>query len=176
MALADGFSQLLDSDPREQIVQAFLEVHPEILKRWTGASAIKQRFLTKVSFHSFVTDFVIGEWRSTINRWEWTLIEIERPRHRLFTKNGDPTSELSHALRQITDWRVWVQSNLHFARTILPDIIPLCKVGIIIGRRTTISDQDRDRLQMLQIQSPWVQISTFDALLDVCLRLDGEST
>ncbi|MDP3461944.1 MAG: DUF4263 domain-containing protein [Bacteroidales bacterium] len=35
---------------------------------------------------------------------EWVLIEIEKPRMRLFNKNGDPSSELNHAIEQVKSW------------------------------------------------------------------------
>jgi hypothetical protein len=107
------------------------------------------------------------------SRWEWVLVELERPRHRLFTKAGDPSSELTHALRQIADWRSWLQNNLHFARTLLTDIVPLCDVAVVLGRRENVDDQDRDRLEMLQLQTPGLRVATFDALLDVCRVTDG---
>src|SRR5206468_2737614 len=127
------------------------------------------------SLYSHATDFVIGTWRETTSRWEWVLVELERPRHRLFTKAGDPSSELTHALRQIADWRSWVQNNLHFARTLLPDIVPLCDVAVIIGRRAEVKAEDQDRLEMLQLQTPGLRITTFDALLDACHAIDGAS-
>jgi hypothetical protein len=168
MTLVKVFADLLDSNPKEEDIHAFLASHPDLLMDWARVSGRKSTVRSKVNLHSFVTDFAIGNWRETTGRWEWTLVEIERPQHRLFTKQGDPTRELTHAVRQIVDWRSWIQNNLHFARTILPDIRPSFPASVVIGRRRDVDPQDRDRLDMLQVQYGGVSISTFDSFLDAC--------
>lgn len=35
---------------------------------------------------------------------EWVLVEIEKPKINLFTKKGEPTSELNHAIEQVKSW------------------------------------------------------------------------
>lgn len=172
MPLAETFKELLDSGAGEEALHVFLKQHPAALMRWCGVSGSPSRLISKASLHSHVTDFAVGEWRHTTSRWQWTLVELERPEFRMFTKAGDPAHELSHALRQIADWRAWIQANMHFARTLLPDVVPLCPAGIIIGRRALVDASDQDRLEMLQIMSQGVRISTYDALLDICTELD----
>ena len=173
MALVDDFTELLDSDPAEEQVHEFLAAHEDILLRWSHSSGEKKILHSKISLHKYVPDFAVGNFRMTTNRWEWNLIEIERPSFRLFTNKGDPTSELTHALRQVADWRSWIQNNIQYARTVLRDIIPLCDAAVIIGRRDAVTENDRDRLEMLQIQSPGVRITTFDSLIDTCSLIDG---
>jgi hypothetical protein len=90
-------------DPKEEEIHSFLADHPDVLMRWAGVLGSKSAVRSKVSLHSHVTDFAIGNWRETTSRWEWLLVEIERPQYQLFTKQGDPTRELSHAMRQIAD-------------------------------------------------------------------------
>ena len=41
---------------------------------------------------------------------EWVLVEIEKPNMRLFNKSGDPSSELNHAIEQVTSWDRYFQS------------------------------------------------------------------
>ncbi len=36
---------------------------------------------------------------------EWVIVEIEKPKMKLFTKQGEPTSELNHAIEQIKSWQ-----------------------------------------------------------------------
>jgi hypothetical protein len=174
MSLYDQLSELIDTEPHEQDVQDFLAANPLILERWISNLSNKTQFLSQVSFHKYVTDFAVGNWSETTSRWEWTLIEIERPSYKLFTRSGDPSYQLTHALRQIADWRAWIQNNLHYARTILPDVLPLCSVRVVMGRRRDVLDVHRDLLEMLQIQSLGVRINTYDALLDVCNSIEGE--
>lgn len=35
---------------------------------------------------------------------EWVVIEIEKPKMKLFNKNGDPSAELNHAIEQVKSW------------------------------------------------------------------------
>jgi hypothetical protein len=176
MSLFDQLSLLIDREPREQEVQAFLATNPIILQRWVGGPSNRIKVLPQVSFQKYVTDFAIGVWSETIFRWEWTLIEIEQPSHKLFIRSGDPSHQLTHALRQIADWRAWIQNNLHYARAILPDIVPLCPVRVIMGRRRDVLDAHRDLLAMLQLQSPGIRINTYDSLLDVCKSIEEGRT
>lgn len=167
------FAALLDEDPLEGVVHQFLADHSSVLARWSGWSSTSLEIVSKPDLHSLIPDFAIGQWQPTTSRHEWMLVELERPGHRLFTLAGNPTKELSHAIRQITDWRSWIQENLHYARTILPDIIPLCPVAVVIGRRRQVDSKHGDRLAMLQIQSPGVRITTYDSLLDAAMPPKG---
>ena len=36
---------------------------------------------------------------------EWVIVEIEKPKMKLFTKQGEPTSDLNHAIEQIKSWQ-----------------------------------------------------------------------
>lgn len=39
------------------------------------------------------------------------LVEIERADNTLFTNGGDPSSKLTHAIRQVQDWKLWIRDN-----------------------------------------------------------------
>jgi hypothetical protein len=175
MALHAELEALLDGGVHEEAVHVFLAQHSEILLRWCGCDGDRVDFRSKIDLHAVVPDFAVGVFRQTTSRWQWTLIEIERPDHLLFSRSGDPTRELNHAIRQVTDWRAWLQNNIDYARTLLPDITPTCDVCVIIGRRNGVPLSAQDRLEMLQIQSPGLRIGTFDSVLDVCRRIDEEN-
>jgi hypothetical protein len=71
----------------------------------------------------------------------------------MFNRNGDPTKALSHAIRQILDWRSWLTVNLDYARRSrdanglgLCDIDPDSPGLILLGRReATEATRDRRR-------------------------------
>ncbi|MCZ4696463.1 DUF4263 domain-containing protein [Ancylomarina euxinus] len=42
---------------------------------------------------------------------EWVLLEVEKPRMRLFNKNGEPSAELNHAIEQVKSWDRYFQEN-----------------------------------------------------------------
>ena len=42
---------------------------------------------------------------------EWVLVEIEKPKMKLFKANGDPSAELNHAIEQVKSWDRYFQLN-----------------------------------------------------------------
>lgn len=42
---------------------------------------------------------------------EWVLVEIEKPKMQLFTKNGDPSALLNHAIEQVKSWNRYFNEN-----------------------------------------------------------------
>lgn len=42
---------------------------------------------------------------------EWVLVEVEKPKVKLFKQNGDPTAELNHAIEQVRSWERYFSSN-----------------------------------------------------------------
>jgi hypothetical protein len=82
------------------------------------------------------------------------VVEIESPKAKMFTKAGDPSATLNHAIRQVQDWRVWLKRNQDYASRPqlqnglgLTDIDLNAKALILIGRRieTDASTHERRR-------------------------------
>lgn len=42
---------------------------------------------------------------------EWVLVEIEKPKMRLFNQNDDPSAELNHAIDQVKSWDRYFREN-----------------------------------------------------------------
>jgi hypothetical protein len=42
---------------------------------------------------------------------EWVLVEIEKPKMKLFTKNSEPRAELNHAIEQVKSWIRYFHEN-----------------------------------------------------------------
>lgn len=57
-------------------------------------------------------DFMLCEMDS--GGYHWILIELESPTHRSMTKAGEQSAKLTHALRQIRDWRIWLRKNIQW--------------------------------------------------------------
>jgi hypothetical protein len=74
---------------------------------------------------AYIPDFV------AIGRKRWsqllaplvTFIEIERSNMPLFTKSGDPSAFLTHAIRQVQDWKKWVGDNRSFLHRKLTSLL-----------------------------------------------------
>ena len=99
-------------------------------------------------------------------------MELESPKVKMFTVKGDPTKELTHAIRQIQDWRSWLKSNRDYATRErnkhglgLTDIDSNVPGLIFIGRRKDV-DKSTDELRRQMVQDSNILIHTYDTLID----------
>lgn len=130
--LLPKWKMLLQSHPAERQVQEFLESHPCLLPGATdsigpgghhGASfsaVIRQPPLQGLG-PKRVPDFM---WvRRDTGAIRPICIEIESPGKSWFNKDRTPTADLTQAIDQITEWKVWFNSpenRLIFAKTYAP--------------------------------------------------------
>jgi len=148
------YKALLDSNPdREEVLQCFLRDNPLLLcqtftKMWP-----------KLSLGSYDTDFVFREAAG-----DYLLVELERPDHRLFIKNGDTSSKLNHAKGQILDWKRYIEDNPSTVKNELGLIGISTNPNslIVIGRSHSLSPENRRKLVSIENQCPKVKIMTYD--------------
>jgi hypothetical protein len=114
------FTLLLDSDPPETEVQAFLEAHPSLvpgartLGGKSGHSPLHSALISQPKLPSLESRQPDLMWVSTHSlNWFPTLIELERPGKRLFTKGGVPSAEFNQARNQLAQWRTWFSDPAH---------------------------------------------------------------
>src|SRR5438477_153894 len=101
----------------EQIVHTFLETQPELFGFLHDRGVIKSKFRLA---DAFTPDFVsFGSGNGNDIRPRISFIEIERPTMPLFTKAGDPASGLTHAVRQVQNWKHWITNNRMYFQQIL---------------------------------------------------------
>ena len=172
-----NFKKTLNSAKNERPLQAFIEQNPKILAALMighlGRWVVPQKRLGS----EYVTDFIVGDLSSY--GFKWVAVELESPTAPLFSKNGDPSAKLSHAIRQIQDWRSWLADNRSYAqrktsrgglglfgiRSRLPGFI-------FIGRRNCLADKDKNlRAQMSEDLN--IEICTYDRLLGLCAYYSG---
>jgi antiviral defense system Shedu protein SduA len=106
----------------ERPLQAHIEDNPFVLVEHLGGGHGRWVIPQKRLGGEFVTDFMICERDSNGNHWK--AVELESPGARRFTKKGEPSAELNHAIQQIRSWRRWLTANIDYARR------PLDKSGL----------------------------------------------
>ena len=150
----DELARLLEGP--EEPAHQFLKQHPEILSPAHTAA------WSKLLLGSRVTDFVFREPSN-----DYLLVEIESPLREMFRKDGQQRQELTHAINQIADWRVFIENNLQTVREDigLTEISANPRSLIVIGRSATLSEADRLKLATLQGQTPRLRIMTYDELI-----------
>lgn len=168
------FRQCLDGGAGEREAQRFLEAHPEILAQHLGGGHGRWVIPQKRLGAELVTDFLIGDRNS--GGFFWRAVELESPRDRMFNRNGDPSAKLTHAIRQIMDWRAWLVRNQNYAARQrseaglgLTDIHGQIPGKIIIGRRESIAPQTNDRRRQLS-EGTRIQIMSYDRLIEWAQR------
>lgn len=65
---------------------------------------------------------------------EWVLVEIEKPKLKLFTAKDEPASELNHAIEQVRSWRRYFNQNPSEKRRIFGAVSKFRYV-LIVGSR-----------------------------------------
>jgi Domain of unknown function (DUF4263) len=151
-AAADELERLLATGPSEERVQTFLQQSPQVLAP-THANMLPKPRLGS----DFVPDFAFED-----HELQWTLVELEPSTLPLFTKAGDPTRHLSHAVRQFSDWRNWVNSHRSYASETLPRVGDVRGL-VVIGRSE--SPAILERLRQFESVYQDLRVLTWDELV-----------
>lgn len=172
----ENYRNALESANREQDMQNYLEQNPNILVHTVGGGHGRWVIPQFQLGSNYVTDFVVGEKHSFGH--EWLLVELKSPKAKMFTKKGDPTAQLTHAIRQIQDWRAWIRKNLGYVgrKTVdnglgLIDIHDSTSGLILIGRDTDNDGKNNERRRQMCIENR-LRIHTYDFLLRVGSNVD----
>lgn len=163
------FERCLSVATRESDLQEFLSSNPILLAQQLGGGHGRWVIPQKRLGSEHVTDFIVGE-KSSIG-FEWYAVELESPQAKMFTKAGNPTQKLTHAIRQIQDWRAWLQRNQNYAALPriegglgLTDITANLPGLILIGRRKDIDESTKERRRQMA-NDLRIRIHSYDWLL-----------
>jgi len=153
--MINRFDALLKSSPKEENIQQFLAENQTLLH------PVAVQLSPKVALGTeYVTDYAIE-----LTERRYILVEIEQSNHSLFNRKGDPSAALTHARRQVEDWREWIEEHGEYARHTLPDIgDPEC--WVVIGRGHVLSENNRRSLRRMNKETPRIRVMTYDDLLD----------
>lgn len=168
----------LNDARREEDIQQFLQANPKFLIQHLGGGHGRWVIPKQKLGAEHVTDFLIAEKHSFGQ--EWQAVELESPLKPMFNKNGDPSQHLSHAIRQIQDWRSWLSHNQNYASRLrsegglgLTSISPNLQGLILIGRRENLRPQTAG-LRRQMVSDLNFRIHTYDYLVEALQgRLQG---
>jgi hypothetical protein len=140
----------------EEPIHQFIKNHPQLL------CPAYSRFWSKLPLGKHVTDFVFHEAAGG-----YLLVELEKPTHSLFRKDGQPRQQLNHAIDQIMDWRRYIEHNLSTVQRELGleglSSNPSCLV--VIGRSSSLTEENQQKLTSMENASPSIKIMTYDDVL-----------
>jgi len=188
------FDIVLNSS-KEQDIHDFLKKNDRLLgfNSWDSFVTSKYKLADK-----YVPDFVVVGLAPLCNSpiLSVTFVEIERANEALFTKSGDPTSFLTHAIRQVQDWKGWVLENRNYLqyeiqklilkkndtnvskeskwkRNKIPNTISYGFIDeyiVVAGRRNSMTMEDRLRLSQMNRDLDRIKVITYDVLMDSIFR------
>jgi hypothetical protein len=119
-----------------------------------------------------------------------SFVEIERADFPLFNKNGDPSAKLTHAIRQLQDWKSWVKTNRNYLCRDLEKYLlslgslqeheePSFRFGfsesyyVVIGQRNVMTVDNRLLLAQMNDDLNGISVITYDMLLNRIKRLSS---
>jgi hypothetical protein len=190
VGLHERFQALLDSDASEEQLQQCLAQNQQLLARSfiSNAGFVEPKFRFGAEY---VSDFVVGDF---VQSWHFIFVELEPKDANAFNKDGTPGKRLSQAIRQLSEWKWWVNFNpSYFLSRIKPSIdamirsLPLEEYSgtaflrdlgelnifntrqvVIIGRRgDSFQEEMRRRAALSELTGNNVEILTYDWLLDL---------
>jgi hypothetical protein len=139
----------------EEPIHQFLLQHPELI------SPTSDKVWSKVPFGATKSDFVFREAHE-----DYELVEIEAPSRRLFRQDGQQHGELTHAINQTTDWVRYIEDNKDTVERELGltgiSINP--RRMVVLGRSSSLTEENRRKLTTLQNEQPKLRILTYDDL------------
>lgn len=155
--IRSNYIDLIDSNPKEQVVQTFIEENLIILHQFPATKIIfKPPILTMYN-----TDFAI-----VTPQKQLLLIELEKPSTKLLKKDGGLHSELNHAFDQVRDWlhecgehRLAILDTLKIDRNQVGSIRGI----VIAGRDSNYEKNALRRLKGATINN--IEFLTYDDLL-----------
>jgi len=154
------YLKLLDSKVREGKIHEFLASHSYFFNGILDLYSHSPLYSKIKLGHDYEVDFA---WLNHDSFGaEWRLVEIEGARSMLFTKSGNPSAILTHAIQQIRDWLGWIHDHAEYVRKLMPKIdYPWCY--LFLGRRCEITPTNQKKLKRLRYDySMQVEIHTLD--------------
>jgi len=159
-AAINGLEELLASDPEEWRLQVYLGLpRNKVLLDPTARAVTPEVRLGSEHRVDFVLELP-GE--------RHALVEIERPRDPLYTKDGDPADRHKHGQQQIMDWIEWLDENRDYARKNIPPLrtVKEPEYRLIVGLRRNTSEKHQRALTRKNVELHRIETMTFDDLLD----------
>jgi hypothetical protein len=156
------YINLINSSPREELLQQFLANNPVLLHQFPS----ERLFLKPPILTAYVADFAV-----VTPQRELILIELEKTTTRLLKKDGGVAADLSHAFDQVRDWlhtvdehRLAVLDSLKIDREQVSSVR-----GVVIAGRDT--GYDAHHLRKLK-GNDWgpIKLLTYD---DIAFALDA---
>jgi hypothetical protein len=150
--------ELLAQAPREEALQKFLERNPGFLTSLVGTpdnSDLAVIFKPPVGTQYRADFCVLSASQGGAAAY---LMEIESSHENLFNKAGTPSQRLAYALKQVEDWKIWINRNpVHYAKELVrhAQTLPLFDPAVPSDRGYRLVEPER-------VEQLWSAFGGFD--------------
>ena len=175
----EEYVSILNAATSEKSIHEFLAKYPQMLVAELGQAC--RWVKSHPQFGSeYVPDFLTCRIDSRGARW--TLVELQSPDDKLFTKKGRATEQLDEGIRQISQWRRWLEDRGEYARTPRPKGLGFNGIDaraeglVVIGREShRVSPAVREELRAFE-WTHHIAIRSYDWLArEVATRIEFRS-
>jgi hypothetical protein len=164
------FARLLASASSNEVSE-FLNQNRSMLAVALGVEG-EDYLRESVTLGEVLVHVCAAKFQPTTGRYDdWKLIFLGDPTDPLFCGDGTETEHVRSLLNNTEKIRSWVRSNLHEARTILPDTKYSFNATIVAGRRPQPESTATERLADLNDFLLGTHVRTYDWLLDTALQI-----
>ena len=118
----------------------------------------------------YQADFVITSDEASYGI-NYKFVEVETPQSRVYTRGGDPSARLTHAIQQVLNWRTWLSRHRGHVRKFFPsayfgwDEFTNLSFCVVIGRRTSQASLTAKRNVLAR--ETGISIRSFDCFTDM---------
>jgi len=151
-------------DVNRSTVHEKRDIHPHFDKNNFLLYPNAKRIISEVEIgigKVYQADFLIEN-----SQGEYILVEIENPKHKLFTKNNDFTKAVNHAIKQVEDWQEWIEDNLPSMQKVFQGISSPQAI-VVIGRSIELTDKQRNSIRRRNINYRGrIKLITYDDLIE----------
>ncbi|MCD4684773.1 MAG: DUF4263 domain-containing protein [Anaerolineae bacterium] len=143
----------------ERVIHRFIRDHPILLfptkKRLVYEHPLKDDGRTK-----YRMDFVVE-----VTTGRYILVELENPKHKLFTKAGEFRQIINHAENsQVANWILWIRRHLDDVEKDFPGIVAPEGL-VVVGQNTGLTSDQRDQIRMWNEKHD-IKLMTYDDLAE----------
>jgi Domain of unknown function (DUF4263) len=142
----------------ERVIHRFLRDHP------TMFFPTKKRVLYEYALKNGGDIFYRIDFGVELTTGRYILVELENPKHSIFTAKGDFSQIVNHAERQVRDWMTWIRKNPGELASDMPGLIAPDGL-IVVGRTSDMAKDHRDKVSMRN-ETNTIRLVTYDDLAE----------
>jgi hypothetical protein len=159
--ILEAYKSIIDEKSyKERTIHRFLFEHPFILESGKKQIFYEHPLKDENGNVCYRIDFVIE-----LTTGRYILVELENPKHELFTSKGEFRQIVNHAENsQVLQWMLWIRQHFNLIAGTFPGIVAPEGL-IIVGRSSNLDIEQRNLIRMWN-EKHEIKLKTYDELAE----------